>query len=224
MEVIPIVTLDKIYIAPDEENIFFLDCTRVEGTNEIESRRSESIDEQIKRISEQLGSRKIVLADDVVFSGTVLRLLIDKLKKYNIEVIGIISSISTEKGYEYFNRTLCNGLKCSILLRDGVIDQICERDFFFGIAGSGIKVRTPRGIYKAPYFKPYGNPNIRASIPKEYESFFSKGCLERSIKMWEEIDRLKGKRTLMKELPERIINTNDEDEVVKVLKKEIRRI
>ena len=109
-------------------------------------------------------------------------------------------------------------------MSNDVIDQICERDFYFGIAGSGIMIRTDNGLYKAPYFKPYGNPNERASIPKEYENYFSKGCLERSIYLWEQIDLLRKENTKIKELPEKIINTKEDEEVVKTLKKELKRI
>ena len=50
---------------------------------------------------------------------------------------------------------------------------------------------TQNGLWKSPYFKPYGNPCERASIPEEYEKEFSKNCLERSIYLWEEIEKLK---------------------------------
>ena len=53
---------------------------------------------------------------------------------------------------------------------------------------------------------------------------FSRGCLERSLYLWEEIDSLRCCETKMFELPERIINTNENDGVVKTLKKEIKRI
>ena len=106
-------------------------------------------------------------------------------------------------------------------MSDEVIDQICERDFYFGIAGSGIMTKTKNGYYKAPYFKPYGNPYERASIPIAYEEFFSKGCISRSLYLWEEIDKLNNKETLIEELPERIINTNPQEGIVKVLKKEL---
>lgn len=221
---IPIVTLDKIYISPDEENIFFLDCTRVNGTNKIISRKKESLDEQIKRIGLLFSGKEIILADDVVFSGTVLRTIITELEKYNAKVVGIITSITTRKGYEDFNKILKYGLRANYIMNDAVIDQVCERDFYFGIAGSGIMIETPKGYFKAPYFLPYGDPNERASVPIEYERPFSRGCIERSILLWEDIDKEKGKSTLIKELPEEIIDTEKEEEVVKTLKKEIRRI
>ena len=66
------------------------------------------------------------------------------------------------------------GIKCDYLLGKDVIDQICERDFYFGIAQSGISIKNSNGlVFKAPYFKPYGNPIERASIPSEYEKYFS---------------------------------------------------
>ena len=127
---IPIVTLDRIYIEPDEENIYFLDCTRVNGSKELISRVKEEFIDQILRISKSVKSNKIVLADDVVFSGEALRKVISLFEVCGIEVVGIISSIAMEESYEYFNKTLKNGIKCNYVLGENVIDQICERDFY----------------------------------------------------------------------------------------------
>ena len=221
---IPIVTLDKINISPDEINIFFLDCTRISGTDEIISRKEETIDKQIIRIAECLPRKQIILADDVVFSGSVLKKIIDMFNCLGIQTVGIISSVCTNSSFNYFKKVLKYGVKTLYIMSDDVIDQICERDFYFGIAGSGIMMRTSNGLVKAPYFKPYGNPNERASIPYEYERYFSIGCIERSIYMWEEIDKLKGETTLIRDLPEKIINTSENEGVVKTLKKELKRL
>ena len=221
---IPIISLDKIFIKPDEKDIFFLDCTRINGTNKLISRRKETIEKQILRISKELNNNEIILADDVVYSGNVLKIIINMLNKQNIKVVRVIASISSNESYYYFNNNLKYGIESNYIMSDEVIDQICERDFYFGIAGSGIMIDTNNGLYKAPYFKPYGNPNKRASIPKEYEICFSKNCLERSTYLWEEIDKMKEKSTKISELPEKIINTNENEEVVKTLKKEIKRI
>ena len=219
---IPIVSLDKIYINPDEVNIYFLDCTRVSGRDDIISRKNESLDEQIIRLSKSICSKKILLADDVIFSGSVLRNIISRFRNLGIEVVGVISSICSSDGYDYFNSNLKFGVKSNFVMTNDVIDQICERDFYFGIAGSGIMISTNDGLVKAPYFKPYGNPCERASIPLEFEMYFSRGCVERSIYLWEEIDKLRGSNTKICELPEKIINTNEEYEVVKTLKKEMK--
>ena len=219
---IPIVSLDKIYINPDEKNIYFLDCTRVSGSNTIISRKNETLDEQINRIAKNIRSKKIILADDVIFSGSVLRNIIYRFKKLGIDVVGVISSICSSDGYDYFSNNLRYGVLTNYVMSNDVIDQICERDFYFGIAGSGIMIDTNNGLVKAPYFKPYGNPCERASIPEQFEEYFSRGCLERSICLWEEIDKIKGVNTFIGELPEKIINTREEDEVVKTLKKEMK--
>ena len=62
---IPIVTLDRIYIEPDEENIYFLDCTRVNGSKDLISRGKEEFVDQILRISKSVKSNKIVLAENL---------------------------------------------------------------------------------------------------------------------------------------------------------------
>ena len=221
---IPIVTLDKIYIKPDEKEIYFLDCTRIDGTNKIVSRKGENLNNQILRLSKQINSKKIILADDVVFSGNVLKNIIKRFNLLGIEVIEIISSICTKEAYDYFNSNIKYGIKTNYIMTEDVIDQICERDFYFGIAGSGIMINTKEGLYKSPYFKPYGNPYERASIPMEYEKYFSMGCLERSIYLWEEIDKLRKIKTKILELPEKIINTSENEEVIKTLKKELKKL
>ena len=200
---IPIVTLDKIYISPDDNNIYFLDCTRVNGSNDLIARNSESVEEQIENISNNLTSKKII----------------GMFKKYNIEVVGVVSSICTEDAFNYFNEKLDGGVKTNYILENKVIDQVCERDFYFGIAGSGILIKTDEGFSKAPYFKPFGDPCERASIPREYETYFSNGCSERSLYLWENIDKNKGGYSLISELPEKIINTSKDDYVVKTLRK-----
>lgn len=214
---IPIVTLDKIYIESDNLNIYFLDCTRIDGSNKIVSRSKISLDEQIKILGNRLCGKKIILADDVVFSGGVLKKIIQLLNNVGVEVVGIISGVSTEGAYEYFNRKLEYGIRCNYLLGEDVIDQICERDFYFGIAGSGILVKEGNYLVKAPYFKPFGNPNERASIPEEYVSSFSRECIDRSIYLFEDIDRKRGMETLISELPEKIVLTNENCSVIKTL-------
>ena len=166
-----------------------------------------------------INQTKIILADDVVFSGSVLRSIISLFKENKIEVIGISTAIARKDSYDYFNSTLKLGIKCGFLMEKDVIDQICERDFYFGIAGSGISVNTGTQIVKAPYFLPFGNPVDRASIPKEYETYFSNSCINRSILLWQEIEKLSKRKILIKDLPEKIQNTQQEDEVIKTLKK-----
>ena len=182
------------------------------------------MDQQVLRLSQSLRGKEVILADDVIFSGSVLRKIISKLNDQGVKVVGVVSSICTNTAYEYFNNNLKYGVKTNYLMDDNVIDQICERDFYFGVAGSGIMINTDNGLCKAPYFIPYGNPCERASIPSDYVNDFSKGCLERSIYLWNEIDKLKKENTRILDLPEKIVNTEPQEEVVKTLRKELRKI
>ena len=100
--IIPIVTLDKIFIKPDEQNLYFLDCTRINGENSIIARMNEPLANQIDRISKCISNKEIILADDVVFSGSVLKEIISKFNRYGIQVVKVITSICSNKAYNYF--------------------------------------------------------------------------------------------------------------------------
>ena len=227
---IPIVSLDKIYLTIDNEYTYFLDCTRLDGSSELVSRNNPLdpfyVDNEIKKLSKiflDYGVKEIVLADDVVYSGKVLSTIIEKFRCNNIYVVGIRSCVSTFLSYKYFNYNLPLGLKCGCILGNNVVDQICERDFYFGIVQSGISIKDNNDIvYKSPYFKPYGNPVERASIPSDMEFKFSKGCLKRSYLLWDEINTLSNNEFLIGDLPEKIINTNETDSIARVLKKGIK--
>lgn len=107
-------------------------------------------------------------------------------------------------------------------MSENIIDQICERDFYFGIAGSGISIKKGTSICKAPYFYPYGDPVSRASIPEKSAKYFSLTCIYRSLYLWQEIERLSKREILIKELPEKINNTNENESVIKTLRKELK--
>lgn len=226
---IPIVSLDRIYLEINNDSILFLDCTRLDGQKELVSRenpnQNDSVKRQIEEISKMLkdiGEVQIVLADDVVFSGSVLRSIITLFNDNDIEVIGIAAAIARKDSYDYFNSCLKYGIRTGFLMDKDVIDQICERDFYFGIAGSGISVSTGTRIVKAPYFIPFGNPVERASIPDEYKIYFSNSCINRSILLWQEIERLSQRTLFVRDLPEQIQNTSKDEEIINTLKKGLR--
>ena len=217
--------MDKIYFR--DSNGIFLDCTRLDKSKKLVSRKNPnsavSVEEQIVEIAQRLsgeGKNEIVIADDVVFSGNVLRTLMGMFNKNGIKTVGVRSSIATEESYDYFNKTLPKGLQCGCLLGEKVIDQICERDFYFGVVQSGISSVRPDGkILKRPYFKPFGNPVERASIPKKYESIFSNNCLMRSMYLWKCIEDNIGRELTISEMPEEIYGTRYEDRIINTLRK-----
>lgn len=231
MGAIPIVSLDKIYLNSDEPNIVFLDCTRLNGSKALVSRNEpdnlENVNNQIKLLAEQflkIGVNEIVLADDVIFSGSVIQSVIAKFAYLKIKVVGVRSAIATTSSYQTLNEKLPLKLKCAYLLGDRVIDQICERDFYFGVAQSGISILKEGNIYKAPYFIPFGDPVKRASIPDKDKMIFSLDCLKRSIMLWQQIVELSGREWTISTLPEKIQNTNPDDLIVKKLVKEYQKI
>lgn len=224
----PIVSMDQIYINCDNKDIYSLDVTRLTGSSEMVSRSNpldkDSVRKQVESISNTLkgqGKDKIVLLDDVIFSGSVIDYISKLFNENGINVVGAGAAISSNEAFNRFSN-LDEKIKCEYLMSDNVIDEICERDFFYGIAQSGM-VKEENGIaYKAPYFLPYGDPVARASCPEDKKEFFSRELIKLSLRLWKEIERLSGKTIMNYELPEQILNTNLNESVVKTLKKELK--
>ena len=220
----PIISFDKVYL-DEQDNVYaFLDCTRLQNDDSLVSRFQNgygtSVETQIKLLSSKIkedGFNDIIIADDVIFSGNGLVKIANMFKSNGINVKGVITSFCTLDSFKRFNNDSMF-LECHYLMAKDVIDEICERDFYFGVAQSGISRRNENGdIVKEPYFKPYGDPENRASIPSEYVKFFSKGCIERSKEIWQQSE-LKSKRKIkVGELPEKINGADVNKDVVKEL-------
>ena len=221
-----IISLDKVYT---NGNVFAtLDCTRLEGSKELVSRfTGKPIDSQIsllsKKIKEETKSNKITIVDDIIFSGESL-IAIKKLFEQNgIVIKKVLSGLTTNAAMEFF-KTLNIESDAAYLMSDTVEDEICERDFYFGIPQSGMTSIINGKIFKKPYFLPFGNPIKRASVPQEFSKNFSTGCLCRSKYFWEETEKNSNGEILIKHLPEKIINTVDENRVVSTLEDAIREL
>ena len=159
---------------------------------------------------------EIALADDVVFSGESLEKIIDGLKTSGVTVKEVLSAVCVKDTFERFKDC---GLEIKTgFLIDNVVDQVCERDFYFGVPQSGMATVNSDGqILKSPYFSPFGSPIERASIPIECEKDFSIGCVDRSIELWRDIELESNKKIFVGELPEKIYNTSEEDLILNTL-------
>ena len=221
----PIVSMDDIYVTCDNKRVFSLDCTRMSGSKDMVPRANpldkDGVRKQILKLAETFISqneKEIMLLDDVIFSGSVIEYISKLFKENGIDVVGAIAAISSIDGYTMFNN-LKEKVNCGYLMGKDVIDEICERDFYYGIAQSGMARLVDGKVYKAPYFMPFGDPVARASVPTDRKEYFSTMCVNLSLDLWEEIEKLSKREIMNNELPERILNTDYDEGVIKTLRK-----
>jgi len=140
---------------------------------------------QFRKLREE-GIREVLLVDDVVFTGDMIKRTGRLLERMGIRVPVVCAGIVITEGIEQLNG-FGQEVKCVREYKE-VIDEICERDFYPGVPMCGRSLVGEENV-GVPYILPFGNPGKWASIPIEWQKPFSRFCLEQTIKLFEEIER-----------------------------------
>ena len=212
----PCITLDLVY-SPGPASLEFTRTVDSEGNDTgIQPRgNAPSVDIQLQKIQKLGITGDVVLADDVLFTGSLLDVTIKVLDVIGISVCGLVAGIGIGDGIEYAKSI---GLEVYAVreYKNGVIDEVCERDFYPGIPLCGRSIPGP-GNFGMPYLLPFGKPEDWASIPKESTVSFSKFCIKQSIKLFTEIENLSNKTILCASLERRVHLLSNSDRFVNAL-------
>ena len=187
----PIVSMDRVYV-PTEPDI---QVARVvdEKLNDLGTQnrfKTPLIKTQISEVRRKY--RKVVLVDDVLFSGKVMVEIIDLLRAKGVDVPVVVVGIAIGEGLERV-RLETSSEVIAVRSYAEVTDEICERDFYPGVPLCGRLVSNPFIERGAPYLHPFGKPKEWASVPHGKTLEFSEFCLRQSVKLWEEIEKASGR-------------------------------
>ncbi len=222
----PLYSFDEIYLNENENIDDFINLTRLKVGNQtiLTTRNSggevEPFENEINRVALNIlksGNNKISLIDDVVFSGDLICQVAREFAKYGINVDEVLCAVCIKEGFEKLN---IEGITVKTKkLIDNVLDEVCERDFYFGLPQSGQSTMLDSGVSaKQPYFLPFGDPVERASIQQDKARDFSVGCLGCSLYIWSCMENNSNKNLYISDLPENIYGLyNGRNRIVKVL-------
>lgn len=211
------IALDRVYFRSTPR----LDITRVVGSQENSkrlSRRSGTppLLTQIRAIK-KAGIQQIALVDDVIFTGDLTLRTAEVFKSIGIDVPKIYAGVGIGEGIKKLSLA---GISVDCVKQyDEVIDEVCERDFYPGVPYSG-RLVDPMGNIGAPYILPFGDPASWASIPSESQESFSRFCINQTINLFSEIERISGSLVQCCHLDRQIVSfPNDSTRFVDSLKK-----
>jgi len=184
------VSLDRVYFCTDPG----LDIARLvglEGEDMGLGRRGNALLllSQFRNL-QKLEDKKIVLVDDVIFTGDLLTRLVGILAKSGLCVGEICAGVGIDPGIQKLQEM---GYKVNCVCRyHDVIDEICERDFYPGVPFSGRLLAGEKNI-GLPYILPFGQPGEWASIPDKWQEPLSRFCINQTIKLFRAIEECSGK-------------------------------
>jgi len=168
------------------------------------------------RALKKSGVNEVVLVDDVIFTGDLIKRTGKLLEKMGIKVPLVCAGIGITNGIEELNGY---GKEVSCVREyEDVIDEICERDFYPGVPMCGRSLQGNENV-GVPYILPFGNPGRWASIPTEWQEPFSRFCIDQTIKLFEAIEENSGKVVQCKDLERKVsLLPTDETRFVDVLR------
>lgn len=130
----------------------------------------------------------------------------EALKEKGVIVREVLSGVAVKENIPIITSQGIEVKSCFDI--SNVLDEVCERDFYFGIAQSGQSVLQSNGtVLKQPYFSPFGKPIDSASVPEDKVYDFSKECIDCSYTLWENMQRNSNRVMTSSDLPEKIANT-----------------
>lgn len=202
-----VVNLERVYLEDSEVD------KRIELTRTVDESMEDVVIPSVrdgtpeKRIQfEHLREKKIALVDDVVFSGKTLISVISNLHHYHTNVHAVTVAVGVKDGVDNLKKATFGviGMPNRIVVDcldefDDVSDQVCERDFYPGVPYSGRQHFCNNSSF--PYILPFGRPDKWASIPEKELKRFSVLCIDNTIVLFEEIERINNIATTCSMVP-----------------------
>lgn len=215
-----VVAVDTVYVPHININAFSLEINRTVDIHGRDLGRMPrpgalTLDQQIQGMrKENRGiNSNVVVIDDGIWTGRTMEMVFKLLKRRGFNVVGAILGVNIEKRREV-NLELETG-NFHYIQHYGkdsrpVKDWVCERDFILGVPyggrtvmDKGLEKRFPsRDGRSIGAFYAEGHDWLRnwASI-NNGNGKFSSFCFDRSVAMFEEIEKLSsGRRVLVKDL------------------------
>lgn len=182
------------------------DLDTMEIIGEAQRPGSISLFEQIQQLPKD---KPLTIVDDGCFSGVTLRRIYEFILNQGLTIQNIVVGILIDRANNDLVRNYPKVSLQAVYEYDKVIDWLCERDFFIGIPLSGRTAGQKNGDkvvpfnpeIALPYCLPFGDPIKGASIPAERAIEFSCFDIQLSQRLWEEVERVSGRKVLCQDIP-----------------------
>lgn len=148
--------------------------------------------------------RQIVIAEDGMFKGETMRYVVEGLQAAKADVAGVVTGFTF--GEAPVHDIVAHGVQVEVINDFGpILDWVPDHDFLPFTPGCGKVLGARVGTrlfpfydhrhssFSVPYIAPFGPVESWASIPAESINKFSTRCIELTIHLFRELEKLNGR-------------------------------
>jgi hypothetical protein len=170
-----------------------------------------SVNIQMQAIAMRSGGNPVILAEDGAFTGGTINFMVKCAKDSGVEIAAIVVGLCFPEALETI-RKFFDGEVIVVEEVGKPYEWMPDHDFipfapncgrvFGGIFGNeALPHYSHDGLsFSLPYVLPFGDPVEWASIPQDSAREFSLFCLHQSLGLFRELEKINGKRILLKDL------------------------
>ncbi|MFA5029926.1 MAG: phosphoribosyltransferase [Patescibacteria group bacterium] len=167
---------------------------------------TEPIEDQMEAIAHASGGHPVILMEDGAFTGGTMRFVIEKMREYRLQVIAVVIGMAFPTAKEKIAEVFDGEIICEE--EKDWLDWMPDHDFFpfvpnsgrvFGVSWRGNlgPLYTREGIsLSAPYIQPFAPSSKWASIPEASFLEFSRFCLDKTLRIFQDLCHRNGDRQL----------------------------
>lgn len=210
-----VISLDRVYGLEMTCPHFLLEINRLTHleTKDVDHEarpHTASIDEQIHQLIREMTSYHVIVVDDGIWTGDSMRWILQRLQEHSVVVEAVVVGIHVKQPGHAVDHEIPAGKVRAVQTYTKtrpVLDWVCERDFFVGVPLGGRTIVDHQSDSCPHDWQSVGAfYSTKAEWLKDWASInrnpftFMRFCLERSIAMFTEIEKLSHMPVLLHQL------------------------
>jgi len=182
------------------------------------ARFGKTVDDIFDECARAAENKKAIFIDEVVFTGETAIKAIKTLNLKGANIKTVISYIATIESKRFLEDRGID-MKAAYYISAKTDDTVDARDMLLFPQGGRTVIDKNGNLAKQPRFLPFGSPRARFGISRWNEKSFSENFVYLNRYLFQEMEKLNGRKIAVNELPEPVLNLMQSNSIADELRR-----